>query len=122
MPAKIEKLLGSHIARIRKERGLTQADLAELIEVTVETISRLERGVSIPSLKTVENISNALNIPLKDIFDFEYTQKSRDSATEKEIRKLLVYLRTKRIGDIKMSYRILRGIFKQIKQHYQPKK
>jgi len=111
MSANIEKQIGAHLAKIRKERGLTQSELAELIDVTIETISRLERGVFIPSLKTLENISNVLNIPLKDIFDFEYPQKPRVSAIEKESSKLLAYLKTRRVGDIKMCYRILRSLF-----------
>lgn len=122
MSSDIEKLLGSHIAKIRKGRGLTQSELAELIDVSIETISRLERGVSVPSLKTVENLSIALNVPLKVLFDFKYTIKLREPVTEKEISKLLAYLRTKRISDIKMSYRVLRGIFEQIEQNYQPKR
>jgi transcriptional regulator with XRE-family HTH domain len=62
MQTEIEKLLGSRIAEIRKQQGLTQFELASLIGVAIETISRLERGVSIPSLKTLENIGNALNV------------------------------------------------------------
>jgi len=94
--------------------------LAELIDVTIETISRLERGVSIPSLKTMGNISNVLNIPLKDLFDFEYPQKPIP-AIEKESMKLLAYLKTKKMDNIKICYRILKGIFGQIEKNYQPK-
>ncbi|MEW6213997.1 MAG: helix-turn-helix transcriptional regulator [Nitrospirota bacterium] len=122
MPANIEKQLGAQLAKIRKERGLTQSELAELIDVTIETISRLERGVSVPSLKTLENISNVLNVPLKNIFDFEYPQKSRVSAIEKESIKLLSYLKTRRVDDIKMCCRILKSIFEQIEKNYQMKK
>ncbi|MEW6002739.1 MAG: helix-turn-helix transcriptional regulator [Nitrospirota bacterium] len=122
MPANIEKQIGAQLAKIRKERGLTQSGLAELIDVTIETVSRLERGVSIPSLKTLGKISNVLNVPLKDIFDLEYPQKFRASAIEKESTKLLAYLKTKRLNDIKMCHRILRALFEQIEKNYQPKK
>ena len=47
------KLIGASIARLRKDREMTQAQLAEMIDTTVETISRLERGVSVPSIKTL---------------------------------------------------------------------
>lgn len=122
MSSNIEKLLGAHIAKIRKERGLTQSELAELIDVAFETVSRLERGISIPSLRTLEKIGNALDIPLKSLFDFEYSQKQKGFSTEKEISKLLAYLKTKRISEIKMSYRILREIFKQIDKNSRLKK
>ena len=65
MPAEVERLIGARIAALRKERNLTQARLAESIDVTTETISRLERGVSMPSLKTLERISNVMDVPLK---------------------------------------------------------
>ena len=87
-----------------------------------ETVSRLERGISIPSLKTLENSGNALNIPLKSPFDFECSQKQKGFSTEKEISKLLAYLKTKRISEIKMSYRILREVFKQIDKNSRFKK
>ncbi len=93
-----------------------------MIDVTIETISRLERGVSIPSLKTLEIISNALNVPLKELFDFEYTAKLADSETEKETRKLLAFLKSRTTGEVKMGYRILKGLFDEIERGYQPKK
>jgi transcriptional regulator with XRE-family HTH domain len=116
----IEKLIGHSIARIRKDRELTQAQLAEMIDTTVETISRLERGVSIPSLKTLDKISKALHIPIKEFLDVETTHVKKASVNESE--KLLAYLQTKRPEDIRMCYRILRNIFEQIEKNYQLKK
>lgn len=120
--ASIEKQIGAQLARGRRERGLTQAELAELIDVTTETVSRLERGVSIPSLKTIETIGNVLNIHPRDIFDFEYTPKLKVAAVEKETAKLIAFLKTKRITDIKMCYRVLRNVLGEIEKNCQPKK
>jgi len=66
--AGIEKRIGVKITEIRLTRKLTQAQLAEKVNVSVETISRLGRGVSIPSLKTLGNIAQSLNTPLKSFF------------------------------------------------------
>jgi len=120
MPEGVEKLIGISIARIRKDRELTQAQLAEMIDTTVETISRLERGVSVPSLKTLEKISKALHVQLKELLSFEYPTFKKPSAKEGE--KLLAYLQTKRPEDIRMCYRILKNIFEQIEKNYQSKK
>ena len=79
MAKNIEKLIGAQIARIRKERGITQERLAASVNVATETISRLERGVSMPSLMTLEKISHALHSPLKDLFDFEYPESKGDA-------------------------------------------
>ncbi len=60
MSKSIVKLIGIQIAERRKERKITQEELAELVKVSTETISRLERGVSVPSLKTLEKKKTAL--------------------------------------------------------------
>ena len=51
---------GQAIQRIRKERGLTQEQLAEKAGVTSNTVSRLERGQLIPSVPTLIDLCNAL--------------------------------------------------------------
>ncbi len=104
----------------RKDRELTQAQLAEMIDTTVETISRLERGVSIPSLRTLVKISRALHIPIKELLDIEPTHVKTASVNESE--KLLAYLQTKKPEEIRMCYRILKNIFEQIEKNYQPKR
>jgi transcriptional regulator with XRE-family HTH domain len=118
MRENIEKAIGRHIAKLRKERQLSQAQLAELVDVAPETISRLERGVSIPSLKTFESISHALDVPLKSIFDFEYSQKVKRNASEKEITRIVNFLRTKRAEEIKVGFEILRDVFRGMKKLY----
>jgi transcriptional regulator with XRE-family HTH domain len=115
MPTKAEKLIGSQIARFRKEREFTQAELAEKVDVTVETVSRLERGVSIPSIKTLEAVSKALSVRLKDLFDFEREERKMNlTQEEKEIRKITSYLKTRDINDIRFGFHILKNIFKNL--------
>ncbi len=121
MTKNIEKLIGAQIARVRKERGMTQERLAAYVNVATETISRLERGVSMPSLITLEKISHALHSPLKDLFDFEYTE-SKGNTFEKEINKLIAFLKTRDADDIKMCYQILKMIFGQIEKKYHHEK
>lgn len=118
MAKNIKKLIGVKIAQIRKEREITQESLAVSVDLATETISRLERGVSIPSLATLERISQALHVSLKDLFDFEYT---KESTFENEVDKLVAYLKTRNFDDITMCYRIVKIIFEQIEENYQPK-
>lgn len=118
MKENVDKLIGLQIARLRNEREITQEELAKSIDVTPETISRLERGTAIPSLRTIEKISIALHTTLKDLFDFEHTQKPKHSTIESESAKLITYLKTRKADDIKMSYRILKNIFNEIDKNY----
>lgn len=64
----IEKQLGIRIAAQRRYRKLTQAELAEIADVTPETISRLERGAAMPSLTRLSEIASALGVELRDLF------------------------------------------------------
>ncbi|MBI3351260.1 MAG: helix-turn-helix transcriptional regulator [Nitrospirae bacterium] len=68
--AEINKKLGARIKLIRKSSKLTQGKLAERVNLSVEYISRLERGVSEPSFKTLQILAEALNVTVKDLLDF----------------------------------------------------
>jgi DNA-binding XRE family transcriptional regulator len=52
---------GYQIARLRIQRGLTQAQLAEMVGTCQPSIARLENGNSIPSLSYLRRIAGALN-------------------------------------------------------------
>ena len=64
-----KKLVGSRIREARKAKGLTQEDLAALIEKTVETVSNIERGMKLPGLATLEDIRRVLDVKLSDLVD-----------------------------------------------------
>jgi len=66
-PTRLGVLLGSNVAKRRKELGLTQAEFGEKIGADIVTISRFERGSSLPSLLRLENIAEALGVPLAEL-------------------------------------------------------
>ncbi|KWZ34547.1 helix-turn-helix domain-containing protein [Burkholderia anthina] len=53
--------VGTAIAEQRRARGLTQAKLAEMIDLEQEAISRWERGTRVPTLYRLQQLSDALN-------------------------------------------------------------
>lgn len=59
--------LGTSIAGLRKSRNWTQSDLAERVGVDTETISRFERGVTLPSLLTLEKVSHSLRVGIGEL-------------------------------------------------------
>lgn len=111
----IEKRIGAKVTEFRLSKKFTQAQLAEKLNVSVETISRMERGVSFPSLKTLENLSRALNVPLKSLFDFIDEERPKNPSFERELSKLIVFLRTLRKKDITLIHEILKTVFKKLK-------
>lgn len=58
----IEKIFGTELQKVRKEKGLSQEQLGFESGYHRTYISQLERGVKSPSLKTIFRISEALKI------------------------------------------------------------
>ena len=54
------KKIGRQIQLIRKARGNTQAELAQMVDLTPKYLSNLERGDKMPKLDTFISIANAL--------------------------------------------------------------
>ena len=61
------KMFGAFLARVRREQGLTQAELAEQLHVTDKAVSRWERGVGLPDINTLEPLADALGLSLADL-------------------------------------------------------
>jgi len=59
---------GKRLATIRKQKGITQEKLADLIEVHRTYIGFIEQGKRNPSISNVYKIAKALEISLKDLF------------------------------------------------------
>ena len=62
---------GKRLAALRKASGLTQEQLAEKAEYSVEFISFIERGVHAPSLDGVERLARSLNVAEAELFRFK---------------------------------------------------
>lgn len=64
----LKKKLGQKVASLRKNRGLTQEDLAELSGYSVEFISLIERGINAPTIDGLEKLAKALDVEVDIIF------------------------------------------------------
>lgn len=65
------KVFGRFIAGIRKEKNMTQAELAGIIGVTDKAISRWERGVGFPDINTLQPLAEALGITVYELMNSE---------------------------------------------------
>ena len=62
----LAKELGKRIAQKRSEVGLTQENVAELLQVGTEAVSRIERGVAIPSALRLIELADIFACPVED--------------------------------------------------------
>jgi transcriptional regulator with XRE-family HTH domain len=62
---------GENIREAREEKGLTQKQLAEKLQISYVNISQLERNERVPNMNTLERIASALGVPVKRLFGRE---------------------------------------------------
>lgn len=90
-----KKFIAEQIKLHRKKVGLTQAELAEKVELSVQHISRIESACYIPSLKSFFMIVAALNIDLR-VFGF-HTSTTEDTTKNKLINDIINASKTEMI-------------------------
>ena len=67
-----QKKTGAFIAQCRKEKNLTQMQLAELLEITNQAVSKWENGRGMPDVSLLQPLCNALDISLNELFSGEH--------------------------------------------------
>jgi transcriptional regulator with XRE-family HTH domain len=70
MALSLRRQFGTRLKAIRLERELTQEQFSELVGISVDFLSLIERGVNAPSFETLEQIGKRLELQVRDLFDF----------------------------------------------------
>ena len=76
------ELVGKFIETLRKEKGLTQQDLADKLSVTSQAVSKWEMGKNLPDIATQRMICNAFNITLEELHAGERDLKKRNKSKQ----------------------------------------
>lgn len=61
------KNIGETIASLRKEKGMTQSELAEKMNVTDKAVSKWERNLSCPDINTISKLANILGVSVEEL-------------------------------------------------------
>ena len=80
--APILTAFGRRVRSIRKARGMTQQELAEVSGVDQSYIGLCERGQSAASITTIDKLSRALSVPPIDLFMFDAPSPAVDDSWE----------------------------------------
>lgn len=83
-----QKKVGSFLRELRKEKQLTQEQLAEWFGVTSRSVSRWETGSNMPDLSILVELADFYDVDIRDIIDGE--RKGEDMNKEEKERLQLV--------------------------------
>lgn len=61
------KSFGETIAYLRKQKGMTQNELAEKMHVTDKAVSKWERNLSCPDVNTISKLANILGVSVEEL-------------------------------------------------------
>lgn len=96
--------IGSRIRKYREERGISQKQLAQLINVSNSRISNWEQGINRPDADIIADICRALNVSPSELMGIRLAS---DEFTEQE-KKLIRAYREK--SDMQKAVNILLGL------------
>jgi transcriptional regulator with XRE-family HTH domain len=102
-------LIGRKIRAARVSLGFTQEELAELIDRSVETVSNLERGKTLPNHATLERIGVRLGISVAQLLEQGGTEPSDDERNTL-IHRVSVLIRGLPVEDLRLALAVLKAI------------
>ena len=94
--------IGRLISKARKEKNMTQKDLANLLHITDKAISKWERGISLPDISLLIPISNILDISVYELLGGEM----KEDLSKKEVEEVVKTSVKKGVEDNKLKVRI----------------
>ena len=75
-----QKKTGAFLKELRKEKKLTQEQLAEILQVSNRTVSRWENGANLPDLDLLIQIADYYEVELGELLDGERREQVADTA------------------------------------------
>lgn len=73
----MNRSMGRKIKELRRERGLSQKELAQLLGVSFQTVSKWENGVAMPDVMLIPVIAYCFNVSTDELFDYEWINTER---------------------------------------------
>lgn len=67
--------IGKFISKLRKEKGMTQQELGDLLYVTDKAVSKWERGLSLPDVTILNKLADILSVSVSEILDGKRNEK-----------------------------------------------
>ena len=87
------KKIGTFICSLRKEKNLTQKELADKLNITNKAISKWERGISCPDISLLIPLSDILDVTTNEILNGQREEVSDiNKDVDKKVKRTLTYM------------------------------
>ena len=86
-----QQRMGEFLRQLRKEKGLTQEELAEKFYTSSRTVSRWETGKIMPDLNTLIDLADFYDVDIREIIDGERKENNMDHETKETLQKVAEY-------------------------------
>lgn len=83
--------MGCMLRSLRKEKGLTQEQLAEHFGVSNRTISRWENGINMPDISVLVEIAEFYEVGILELIEGERTQEKMETDNNNQLKKIAEY-------------------------------
>ncbi len=85
----VKRIVSQNLIKLRKESGLTQAELAGMINYSDKAVSRWETGEVIPDLETIYSLSEIFGVPVSSITEKQDEEEENEDAAPRASQKIL---------------------------------
>ena len=85
------KKIGSFLKELRKEKGITQVELAEMLYVSGRTVSRWETGTNMPDISLLVDIAEIFDVSIPEIINGERKSEIMEKEVKETVLKLTDY-------------------------------
>ncbi len=75
MGDRLRRQFGEHLRQVRLKTRMTQEEFSELLGISVDFLSLIERGINAPSFEKLEQIAERLGVPVAFLFTFGETYR-----------------------------------------------
>lgn len=89
-----QKKIGSLLKELRKEKRLTQEQLAEHFNVSTRSVSRWENGINMPELSLLIELADFYNVDIREIIDGERKSEQMNEELKETVIKVTDYTET----------------------------
>lgn len=89
-----QKKIGLFLKELRKEKELTQSQLAEQLNVSDRTVSRWETGTNLPDLSVLVELADFYDVDIREIIDGERKSENMNEEVKETVLKLSDYTET----------------------------